>query len=87
MKTLDRVRGLHRIAEGRGQTLAQMAIAWILREQGKGSSVTSALVGASSVRQLEDSLAATNNLDFTDDELQAIDEFAVESDINLWKQK
>ncbi|MDR6413646.1 L-glyceraldehyde 3-phosphate reductase [Pseudarthrobacter sulfonivorans] len=86
-ESLDRVRGLHRIAEGRGQTLAQMAIAWILRKQGRGSSVTSALVGASSVRQLEDSLAATNNLDFADDELQAIDEFAVESDINLWKQK
>ena len=53
---LDRVRGLHRIAESRGQSLAQMAVAWILREQGKGSSVTSALVGASSVRQLEDTL-------------------------------
>ncbi|MET3719006.1 L-glyceraldehyde 3-phosphate reductase [Arthrobacter sp. UYEF21] len=86
-ENLDRVRGLHRIAEGRGQTLAQMAIAWILREQGKGSAVTSALVGASSVRQLEDSLAAVNNLHFGDDELSAIDEFAVESDINLWKQK
>jgi L-glyceraldehyde 3-phosphate reductase len=84
---LDRVRGLHRIAEGRGQTLAQMAVAWILREQGKGSSVTSALVGASSVRQLEDTLAAINNLDFTAEELAAIDEFAVESDINLWAQK
>lgn len=84
---LDRVRGLSRIAEGRGQTLAQLAIAWILREQGKGSSVTSALVGASSVRQLEDTLAAVNNLDFTADELDAIDEFAVESDINLWAQK
>ena len=84
---LDRVRGLHRIAEGRGQTLAQMAIAWILREQGKGSAVTSALVGASSVRQLEDTLSAINNLDFTAEELTAIDEFAVESDINLWAQK
>jgi L-glyceraldehyde 3-phosphate reductase len=84
---LDRVRGLHRIAEGRGQTLAQMAIAWILREQGKGSSVTSALVGASSVRQLEDTLSAINNLGFTAAELTAIDEFAVESDINLWAQK
>ena len=81
------MRGLHRIAEGRGQTLAQMAIAWILREQGKGSSVTSALVGASSVRQLEDTLSAINNLDFTAEELTAIDEFAVESDINLWAQK
>jgi L-glyceraldehyde 3-phosphate reductase len=86
-ETLGRIRGLNAIAEGRGQTLAQMAVAWILREQGKGSAVTSALVGASSVRQLEDSLAAINNLEFTDDELQAIDEFAVESDINLWKQK
>jgi L-glyceraldehyde 3-phosphate reductase len=86
-QNLGRIRGLNAIAEGRGQTLAQMAIAWILRNQGKGSSVTSALVGASSVRQLEDSLAAINNLDFGDDELQAIDEFAVESDINLWKQK
>ncbi len=64
-----------------------MAIAWILRDQGKGSAVTSALVGASSVRQLEDNLAAINNLDFTAAELTAIDEFAVESDINLWAQK
>ena len=84
---LDRVRGLHRIAQGRGQTLAQMAIAWILREQPKGSSVTSALVGASSVRQLEDTLSAINNLGFSAGELTAIDEFAVESGINLWAQK
>lgn len=84
---LDRVRGLHRIAESRGQSLAQMAIAWILREQRKGTPVTSALVGASSVRQLEDTLSAINKLDFTAEELTAIDEFAVESDINLWAQK
>jgi L-glyceraldehyde 3-phosphate reductase len=84
---LDRVRGLNAIAEGRGQTLAQMAIAWILRDQPKGSPVTSALVGASSVGQLEDTLSAINNLGFTDDELTAIDEFAVESDINRWAQK
>ncbi|WP_445153723.1 L-glyceraldehyde 3-phosphate reductase [Arthrobacter sp. Hor0625] len=84
---LDRVRGLNRIAEGRGQTLAQLAIAWILRDQRRGTPVTSALVGASSVRQLEDSLAAVNNLDFTAEELAAIDEFAVDSDINLWAQK
>ena len=83
---LDRIRGLNRIAEGRGQSLAQMAVAWILRDQPKGSPVTSALVGASSVRQLEDTLSAINNLAFTADELNAIDEFAVESDINLWKQ-
>jgi L-glyceraldehyde 3-phosphate reductase len=84
---LDRVRGLNAIAEGRGQTLAQMAIAWILRDQPKGSPVTSALIGASSVGQLEDTLSAINNLKFTTDELTAIDEFAVESDINLWAQK
>jgi L-glyceraldehyde 3-phosphate reductase len=84
---LDRVRGLNAIAAGRGQSLAQMAIAWILREQPKGSPVTSALVGASSVRQLEDTLAAINNLEFSAEELTAVDEFAVESDINLWAQR
>ncbi|CAH0194886.1 L-glyceraldehyde 3-phosphate reductase [Arthrobacter sp. Bi83] len=84
---LDRVRGLNRIASGRGQTLAQMAIAWILRDQQRGTPVTSALVGASSVKQLEDSLSAISNLEFSSEELTAIDEFAVESDINLWAQK
>ena len=84
---LERVRGLYRIAEGRGQTLAQMAIAWILRGQSKGAAVTSALVGASSVGQLEDTLSAITNLGFTAAELTAIDEFAVESHINLWAQK
>jgi L-glyceraldehyde 3-phosphate reductase len=84
---LERVRGLNAIAAGRGQSLAQMAIAWILRDQPKGSPVTSALVGASSVRQLEDTLAAINNLEFSGEELTAIDEFAVESDINLWAQR
>ncbi|MDR6505382.1 L-glyceraldehyde 3-phosphate reductase [Arthrobacter oryzae] len=84
---LDRVRGLNKIAADRGQSLAQMAIAWILRDQPKGTPVTSALVGASSVKQLEDTLSAINNLAFTPDELTAIDEFAVESDINLWAQK
>ncbi|MHA7153832.1 L-glyceraldehyde 3-phosphate reductase [Arthrobacter sp. TMN-50] len=81
---LRRVRGLNSIAQGRGQSLAQLAIAWILREQSKGSAITSALIGASSVSQLENSLAAVKNLDFSQDELTAIDEFAVESDINLW---
>ncbi|MEK0153461.1 L-glyceraldehyde 3-phosphate reductase [Arthrobacter oryzae] len=84
---LDRVRGLNKIAAGRGQSLAQMAIAWILRDQPKGSPVTSALVGASSVKQLEDTLSAISNLGFSEEELTAIDEFAVESDINLWAQK
>lgn len=81
------MRGLNAIAQGRGQTLAQMAVAWILRDQPKGSPVTSALVGASSVKQLEDTLSAIQNLEFTTEELTAIDEFAVESDINLWAQK
>ena len=79
---LDRVRWLNKIAAGRGQSLAQMAIAWILRDQPKGTPVTSALVGASSVKQLEDTLSAINNLEFTQDELTAIDKFAVESDLN-----
>ncbi|MEE2568128.1 L-glyceraldehyde 3-phosphate reductase [Pseudarthrobacter sp. J64] len=80
--TLARVRGLTEIAGNRGQSLAQMAISWILREQPKGTPVTSALVGASSVRQLEDTLAAINNLGFTEEELAAIDKFAAESDIS-----
>lgn len=84
---MARVRGLNEIAAGRDQSLAQMAIAWILRDQPKGSPVTSALVGASSVAQLENTVAAIENLSFTDDELTAIDEFAVESDINRWAQK
>ncbi|MDJ0355842.1 L-glyceraldehyde 3-phosphate reductase [Paenarthrobacter sp. PH39-S1] len=84
---MTRVRELNRIAGGRGQSLAQMAIAWVLRDQPKGSPVTSALVGASSVRQLENNLAAVQNLQFSTDELTAIDEFAVESAINLWAQR
>ncbi|KAB8162204.1 L-glyceraldehyde 3-phosphate reductase [Streptomyces sp. 3MP-14] len=67
--TLDRVRSLNAIAERRGQTLAQMAIAWVLR----GGRVTSALVGASSVKQLEDNVSAVNNLDFGDAELAEIE--------------
>jgi L-glyceraldehyde 3-phosphate reductase len=83
-ENLERVRGLNGIALDRGQTLAQMAIAWVLRERTDAPGVTSALIGASSVRQLEDSLGALGNLDFTADELKRIDEFAVESGINLW---
>lgn len=79
-ENLAHVRALHEIAAGRGQTLAQLAIAWVLRD----SRVTSALIGASSVRQLEDSAAAVANLTFTPDELAAIDTHAVEGGINLW---
>ncbi|MGM0928743.1 MAG: L-glyceraldehyde 3-phosphate reductase [Actinomycetota bacterium] len=86
-ENLDRVRGLNQLAENRGQSLAQMAIAWVLREQSKGSPVTSALIGASSVTQLEDNLAAVAKLHFTDEEVDTIDQFAVDSDINIWKPK
>jgi L-glyceraldehyde 3-phosphate reductase len=78
--TLEKIRGLNEIASARGQSLAQMALAWALRNPG----VTSALIGASSVEQLEANVAALERLDFTDDELAAIDRFATESGINLW---
>ena len=77
---ITRLRGLNGIAARRGQTLAQMAIAWVLRDP----SVTSALVGASRWSQIENSLGALDNLGFSDEELGEIDRFAVEGDINLW---
>ncbi len=80
--TLAGIRALTDIAENRGQSLAQLAIAWTLRNKG----LTSALVGASSVAQLEANLAAVANLSFTAEELAAIDEYAVESGINLWAE-
>ncbi|WOC12422.1 L-glyceraldehyde 3-phosphate reductase [Gordonia sp. MP11Mi] len=83
-ENVRRIRGLNDLAESRGQTLAQMAIAWILRSRQDGAPITSALIGASSVGQLEDSVAAVNNLEFSADELLSIDEYAVDSGINLW---
>jgi L-glyceraldehyde 3-phosphate reductase len=77
---LSNVRSLNEIARRRGQTLAQMAIAWIVRDP----RVASALVGASSVEQLEDSLGALENLSFEPAELAEIDRFAVEGGVNLW---
>jgi len=79
-QNLDHIRALNDLAAGRGQTLAQLAIAWVLRDE----RVTSALIGASSVRQLENSVAAVANLAFTADELAAIDRYATEGGINLW---
>ena len=79
-ENLARVRALNEIASGRGQALAQMAVAWTLRDP----RVTSALIGASSVAQLEQNLAALEGLAFSDDELAEIDRHAVESGINLW---
>ena len=79
-EVLAKVRALSEIAERRGQALAQMALAWTLRDD----RVTSALIGASSVAQLEDNVAALENLEFTDGELAEIDRYATESDINIW---
>jgi L-glyceraldehyde 3-phosphate reductase len=77
---LGQICALNEIAKSRGQTLAQLALSWVLRDE----RVTSALVGASSVRQLEDNLAAVRNLDFTHDELTEIERHAIDSGINLW---
>jgi L-glyceraldehyde 3-phosphate reductase len=79
-QTLAKIRALSDIAAQRGQTLAQMALAWTLRDP----RVTSTLVGASSVEQLESNVAALDRLDFSDEELDEIDRFATESDINIW---
>jgi L-glyceraldehyde 3-phosphate reductase len=77
---LERVRALNKIAARRGQSLAQMAIAWVLRDP----RVSSALIGASSVEQLEQNVAALARLDFSEQELAEIDEHALDSDINIW---
>jgi L-glyceraldehyde 3-phosphate reductase len=80
-ETVEKLRGLNDLAQkGRGQTLAQMALAWTLRDQ----RVTSTLVGVSSIEQLEANVAALDRLEFADDELEAIDRYATESGINLW---
>jgi L-glyceraldehyde 3-phosphate reductase len=79
-EALEKIRGLNELARRRGQTLAQLALAWTLRDH----RVTSALVGASSVEQLDDNIAALDNLDFSDEELTEIDRYATDSGINLW---
>jgi len=80
-ENIGRVKALNEIAKGRGQSLAQMAIAWVLRDK----RVTSALIGAHSVEQLDNSLDATKKLQFTDAELKEIDTYAVDGAIDLWK--
>jgi L-glyceraldehyde 3-phosphate reductase len=80
-ENLKRVRALNDIAKSRGQTLAQMAIAWVLRDQ----RVTSALIGARNVEQLDNSLDAVKKLSFTDAELKEIDSHAQEGNLDLWK--
>ena len=79
-KTVENLRQLNAIAEKRGQTLAQMAIAWVLRDEG----ITTALIGASKPSQDEDCVGAVANLDFTAKELKTIDKWADEANINLW---
>ena len=79
-QTLRHVRALGEIARGRGQSLAQLALAWALRDQ----RVTSVLVGASSVAQLEENVAAASRVSFTEEELAAIDRDAVDAGINIW---
>ncbi|MFJ2995413.1 L-glyceraldehyde 3-phosphate reductase [Pandoraea sp. NPDC087047] len=78
---LGRIRALNQIAARRGQTLAQMAIAWALRDP----RITSALIGARTVAQLDDSLDAVKRLDFTADELAQIDRYAQDGDVDIWK--
>jgi L-glyceraldehyde 3-phosphate reductase len=79
-QTLEKIRALNEIASRRGQTLAQTALAWTLRDP----RVTSTLIGASSVAQLEENVRTLDNLDFSDEELAEIDRYATESDINMW---
>jgi L-glyceraldehyde 3-phosphate reductase len=79
-EALERLRGLNEIAQQRGQSLAQLALAWTLRDP----RVTSALIGASSVAQLEANVGSLERLEISDDELAAIDRYAVDSGINLW---
>jgi L-glyceraldehyde 3-phosphate reductase len=80
-QNLKHVRALNDMARGRGQSLAQMAIAWVLRDQ----RVTSALIGARNVKQLDDSLDAIKNLQFSDDELKTIDRHAQDGGIDIWR--
>jgi len=79
-QAVARARALNEVAAGRGQSLAQMALAWTLRD----ARVTSTLIGASSVAQLEDNVGSLARLDFGDDELAEIDRYATESGLNLW---
>ena len=81
---IGHLRVLNAIAENRGQSLAQMALAWVLRDQGDAS-VTTVLIGASSTAQLDDNLGALGNLEFSAEELAAIDEHSGVEGINLWQ--
>ncbi len=79
---LDRVRALNDVAAQRGQSLAQLALAWALRDP----RMTSLVIGASSVTQLDDNVAALDRLELTEDELVEIDRHATDADVNLWSR-
>ena len=79
-ETLEKIHHLNEIAKARGQTLAQMAIAWVLRNP----EITSALIGASKISQIEENIAALNNLTFSEDELAEIDRWASDANLNIW---
>ena len=79
-ENLARIRALNEIASARGQSLAQMALAWVLRDP----RVTSALIGASRADQIRENVAALDNLEFSQNELSSIDAYAQEGGINLW---
>jgi len=81
-ETMTHIRALHELARGRGQSLAQLAVAWTLRDP----RMTSTVVGASSVAQLEDTLSAISKLDFSDQELDEIDRYATDAGINIWSR-
>ena len=81
-EVLGQLRGLAEIAKRRGQSLAQLALAWVLRDP----AVASTLIGASSVEQLDENLGALDNLEFTADELTEIDQYASDSGIDLWRE-
>ena len=81
-QALAKIRALNEIASRRGQTLAQLALAWTLRDP----RVTSTLIGASSVEQLEANVAALDNLDFSNEDLAEIDQYATDADINIWAE-
>ena len=80
-ENLERVRALGAIAQRRGQSLAQMALAWVLRD----ARVTSALIGASSAAQVRENVAALERLQFSSDELAEIDRHAQEGGVDLWR--
>jgi len=82
-QNLTHIRALNEIAQRRGQSLAQLALAWIVRDE----RVTSVVTGASSVKQLEQNVAALNNLEFTTQELDEIDKHAIEGGIDLWRSQ